>query len=136
QLKPAAGEAAEPALDRDFPVRMLPEEAADNRDPDRLAGLRRRRQFRRPEARSHDAADHGAVDRLEIAIILTLIGQVERLVRTDRVGAVAGRRAALDLVAQCVQAGRVVGAPRRDLRLILIKYRQTRDASGELGLQE
>ena len=31
QPKPAAVELAEPALDRDFPVRMLPEEAADDR---------------------------------------------------------------------------------------------------------
>ena len=56
--------------------------------------------------------------------------------RTDRVGEIAGRRAALDLVVQRVQAGRVIGAPRRDLRLILIKNRQARDAGGELGLQE
>src|ERR1700680_3563402 len=99
-LEPPAVQLAQPALDRDFPVGMLAEEPADDPYPDRLARLWRTRQCRRGISLGHDATDQRSVERLQVAGVAALIGQVERLVRPDHFGEIPGRSAMLDLVTQ------------------------------------
>src|SRR5262249_22521377 len=83
QPEPGAIELAEPALDRDLPVRMVTEESADDADPDGLFRLRRWRERRRRIALRHDPADEFAIARLQLAVVLSLVGEIERLLRTD-----------------------------------------------------
>src|SRR5258708_22388228 len=59
-VKPVAVELLEPPLDRDLPVRMLPEKSADDTEPDRLVLTWRIWKGRRCGPRSHDLADKGA----------------------------------------------------------------------------
>ena len=73
QSELAAVEFAQPALDRNLPVGVRVEEAADNTDTDRLARRGRRRQRRRREQPRHNAANHAAVQALQIGVIKSLI---------------------------------------------------------------
>src|SRR5450631_3189984 len=56
-LKPLPVQHLEPSPDRNFPVRMLPEKAADDPQPDRLLGVRWIWQYRRRVFRGHNFAN-------------------------------------------------------------------------------
>ena len=130
QAKALAVEACHPALDRDLPVGVLTEEAADDAEAHGLARLRRRWQLRRRIALGHEPADQRAVARLQCAVVQALIGQVERLVRTDAVGE-TGCAAAICIVAKCFKLRRIGGTAGFDLRLVFVDDRELRHAGRE-----
>src|SRR5450631_302507 len=64
-MKAAAVELADPALQRDLPIRVAEKEAADDADADRLAGRGRRRQRRGGKVTRDIAGNHLAIDLLQ-----------------------------------------------------------------------
>src|ERR1700674_5752944 len=74
----------EPSRDRNLPIRVLPEKAADDAEPDRFARARRVRQDSRRVSRSHNSAHEPPIEDLKLSIVAALIGQIKRLMRADR----------------------------------------------------
>src|SRR4029077_13737354 len=76
-----AVEPAQPAASVQLPHRMVAEILADDPHPDGLPRCGRRRHCRGRVPFTHDLANRRAVKRLEIAVVLTLIGEEKRLIR-------------------------------------------------------
>jgi len=85
-LEPLAVQAGEPAADQQLPNSMLEEEAADDADPDLFVRSRRRCQRHGRRQLGHDPADQRAVEALQRPVIVSLVGQEERLVGADAGG--------------------------------------------------
>src|SRR6266566_2337503 len=92
------------------------------------------RNFCRYNWLGHDATDQLSVDRLKISIVSTLIGEIERLMRSDRLGKTGKASRSLDVAAQRRQARLIIQAPFRDLRLPHVQDRQLRHAQAKSGL--
>ena len=97
--KTPAIQLAEPTFDRKLPIGMLPEKPADDAHAHRLRlswwwGQRCRR-----VALGHDPADERAVKGLEIAIVVTLISEIERLARPNSFREISEISAAIARVA-------------------------------------
>ena len=84
-LKPIPVQHLQPSLDGNLPVRVLPEKAADDAEPDRFARARRVRQGSRRVSRSHHSAHEPPIQGLKLSIVTALVGQIKRLMRADRV---------------------------------------------------
>jgi hypothetical protein len=126
----------EPSLDRNLPIRMLPEKSADDAQSDWFVRTRRRRQCRRRVFPSHDLADKRTVQDLKLAIVAALVGQVKWLVRTDRLHKRRGSTVAIDVGAQFGQAARIGAAPLRDLVCVFVQGRKLCHAQCQLGFQK
>src|SRR5262249_53609960 len=96
-------ELADPSPDRNFPVGMAIEKAADDADADHLARRGRRRPRWRRKAVRGDSADDVAIDLLQRAVVLPLVGEQERMAGADRLDQVAFEHSALDILAECTQ---------------------------------
>ncbi len=130
-LEARAVELAEPALDRNFPVGMQVKEAADDADAQRLVRRRRRRHGHGGELLRDDARDHAAIDALQFAVVLGLVGEQKRLPWRDRRAQVADELARRDIVAERAQLALVGGAPAGNLLGGLVDDRQFGHAVGK-----
>jgi hypothetical protein len=132
QLETVAVQPGQPTFDRDLPIGMVAEKSADNADADTLPGCQRR-QRRGRIARRHHGTDKLAVQRLQHAIVLTLIGKVKRLARADTGG--EGRGANFPRVfRQGVQVVRVSLPPSADLGLVVVDDGELGDALRHTGM--
>src|SRR5215510_11326322 len=77
-LKLAAVELGEPALDHDSPDRVTAEKSAHNANPQALGGGRRRRKQRHRVMRRHGSAHERPETLLQVAISPALISEKER----------------------------------------------------------
>ena len=98
-VEAAAIKLADPALDRNFPVGVAVEEAADDADADRLARRGRWRQRRRRKLARHRAGDHFAVDLLQLAIVAALIGEKKRLPGAEGLDQIALQQSGIEVFA-------------------------------------
>ena len=69
----------DPASHADLPDRMPIQEAADDADADRFARRRRRSDLGRAVAVGHDPRRQPAEDALQVAVVVALVGEEERL---------------------------------------------------------
>src|SRR2546430_14297102 len=83
-MKPIPIQHLEPSLDRDLPIRVLPDKPANDTQFDRLMRARRLWQDGRLVSRSHNFANKRAIQGLKLPIVTALIGQIERLMGADR----------------------------------------------------
>ena len=130
-LEAAAVELADPALDRNFPVGMAEEKAADHADADRLARRGRRRQRRRRKLPRHRARNHLAVDALQRAVVAALIGEQKRLAGAERLDQIALKLAGLDILAQGAQLPLIGRAAAGDVAFLRVDHRQFGETGGE-----
>src|SRR5207244_5042634 len=110
-----AVELAQPAADVELPHGMIAEILADDAHPDRLPRSRGRRQRRSGVAFADDLARRRTVTRLEVAVVVSLIGEEKGLVRADPPGQAGGRFRSIELPAQLVQMGLISSASLGDL---------------------
>ncbi|MEJ1976733.1 MAG: hypothetical protein WDN49_12085 [Acetobacteraceae bacterium] len=85
-FEPRAVKLGDPPVQHKKPHRVLAEEAADDADPDPLAGSWASGERRPSALRRHDAAQQRSVRLLKRAVVLALIGQVKRMGRANDVG--------------------------------------------------
>src|ERR1700730_15700206 len=124
----------EPSLDRNLPIRVLPEETADNAQPDRFARARRVRQDSRRVSRSHNSAHEPPIQGLKLSIVTTLIGQIKRLMGADRLRENSRCADAFRIGAEPGQPARIGGTPLGDVRCAFVNRRKLRHAQGQFGL--
>ncbi len=117
-------ELAGPSLDRNFPVGVAVEKAADDADTNQFARCRRRRQrWRRKTLRDHPA-DDAAVDLLQRAVIVALVREQKRVARTDRLDQIAFECSAFGILAERAQLLFIGGTRERDFGFIFVDDRQ------------
>src|SRR5712671_1905219 len=102
-MKSGPVEHLEPSLERNLPIRVLPEKTADDAQPDRFARARRVRQDSRRVSRSHNSAHKPPIQGLKLSIVTALIGQIKRLMGADRLRENGGRAGAFRIGAEPVQ---------------------------------
>ena len=122
-FKPFAIELAEPALNWNLPVGMVAKKAADDAYPHSLARLERRGERRIWKSLRHNPAHSRPVKCLQISIVATLVGQIERLARANRSGEIARHFLRSNVVAKCCEAFPIALAPPVYLRLLDIEHR-------------
>ncbi len=110
-MKPIPVQHFEPSLDRNLPIRVLPEEAAYDTQPDRLVRARRVWQNGRRVSRSHDFADERPIQGLKLLIVAALIREIKRLMGADRLCENSGCVSAFYIRAQAGQPARIGVAP-------------------------
>src|SRR5450631_3832284 len=121
---------ADPALDRNLPVGVAEEEAADDADADRLAGRGRWRQRRRRKLTRDNAGNHLAIDLLQLAVVAALIGEQEWVLGADRLDEIALQEAGIDVTTQRAQLLLIGRAPARNLAFVGVDDRQFGDTGG------
>src|SRR5262249_2158826 len=124
------------AFDRNFPVRMLAKEAADDPQPNRLVGGRRHGHVERLVSSCHDLADSRTKLRLQLAIIVALVWEIKRLMCADGIDECCGSTSALELRTERRKPAGISRAPFVDLDSACIDRPQLGDALRELGFQK
>jgi hypothetical protein len=112
---------AQPAADGDFPNGVMPEESADDAKPDGFVRVRRRRERRLRITRGHDPAHQRTIDAGELAIVVSLVGEKERLGRSHGLGPFSRHRLPVDVCAQRFEVCPIGRAAGGDLRFILVE---------------
>src|SRR5215470_19922282 len=102
-MEATAVELTDPAFDRNFPVGVTIEKAADDADTDRLARCRWRGKGSGGKPARDHFADHLAIDLLQRAIVAALVCKQERMSRADGLDQVAPEDAAFDIIQQLAQ---------------------------------
>ena len=90
-------ELVDPAFDRNLPVGVAEEEAANDADADRLAGRGRWRQRRGRKVTRDNAGYHLAIELLQLAVVAALIGEQERLLGADGLDKIALQEPRIDV---------------------------------------
>src|SRR6266446_6919073 len=103
ETEPVAVELPQPAPNVELPHRMVAEVFADDPHPDGLPRSRRERQGRGRVPFTHDLANRRTVERLEIAVVVSLVGKEKRLVRANPLGQTGGRLRSPEVLAQLSQ---------------------------------
>ena len=132
----AAIKLAEPTPDHQLPNGVVAEEAADDADADFFAGRQRRRYGHGGIFVGDDFADQRAVLLLQIAVVVTLIGQVERLVGADRGGEIARNAPRFDIIAELLDAAAICAAAAFDFGFVEKENGQLRHAEAEAQVSE
>src|SRR6267378_1193682 len=132
-MKSGPVEHLEPSLDRNLPIRVLPEKTADDAQPDRFARARRVWQGSRRVSRGHNSAHEPPIQGLKLSIVTALVGQIKRLMRADRLRERRGCAGAFRIGAEPGQPARIGGTPLGDVRCVLVNRRKLRHAQGQSG---
>src|ERR1700741_1458652 len=93
-MEATAVELTDPAFDRNFPVGVTEEKAADDADTDRLARGRGRGKGRCGKPARDHFADHFAIDLLQRAVVAALVCKQEGMARADGLDQIAPENAA------------------------------------------
>src|SRR5216683_38939 len=135
-MKSIPVELLEPSLDRDFPIRVLPEKPADDAQPDRLVRTWRVWQNRRRVFRSENFASERPIQGLKLSIVTALIREIKRLVGADRLRENSGCADAFCIYGQPGQPARICVAPLRDVRCVFVKCQKLSHTQSELSFQK
>src|SRR5262249_37880824 len=102
-MEATAIELTDPAFDRNFPVGVTVEKAADDSDTDRLTGCRWRRKGSCGKPARDHLAYHLAIDLLQRAIVVALVCKQEGMPRADGLDQIALENTAFDVIEQLAQ---------------------------------
>src|SRR5215470_16029941 len=102
-MEATAVELTDPAFDRNFPVGVTIEKAADDADTDRLVRCRWRGKGSCGKPACDHFTDHLAIDLLQRAIVVALVCEQEGMSRADGLDQIALEDTALHIMKQLAQ---------------------------------
>ncbi|HSP49993.1 MAG TPA: hypothetical protein VLN61_07385 [Pseudolabrys sp.] len=91
---------------------------------------RRGRHRRRGKLASDNAANHFAIDLLQLAVVAALVGEQEWLLGADCLDDIALQESRINVFTQCAQLLLICRAPARVLTFVGVDHRQFGDKNG------